>query len=543
MASYVDYLKNNNPEELVLELAIGRHIVAGDLSKSYPVTGGTRVQNMLGEGYGKGWKGISQGIWFRGARLGVADFNFHPGIMSSGLTDPVQGVDPTFPEDVPHSNTAWISFFTKAVADNETDTPEGLRAITDCQLMDIYDAAGNISAANQYSTNAADAAAFLLKIVARYPNSRINWASLDVVRKNCAQSSIVDYRTLPMGIGVTGDYYQGTAFQTFVLSRTDPVIEFPSSTGSPAFTLAPDNFSVKFAGWIKPKFTETYTFYLTHDNGGRLYIDDVNKIDFFTDAPPATHTATHSMTANQFYKIDVHWNDFISEAAIKLEWESPSQPRQVVPQSALYPKNGARTNYECHVAIKQPTDIDTALRAILRSSNAFYQETDGQFFFYSYDTLVPTFTFNETNIITETFTAYQRYSQTDLRNAPTRYQADGLDLDSPYLEKFDPPVFVDLPERQNLDLGHIRTKTVDVGNCHREQVIKNLELEIKLDKNGWIVEFEGMPQTFPVLENDLVYVNWARKNWILKKFLVMDATDKSIDGGADERIFRLLEWS
>ncbi len=94
--TFVDHLKGNRPEDLLLEVAFGRHVIAGDLAKSI-VTGVdpthiVKVQHLLGEAFGKGWSGVV-GLWFRGTNRDSTKFKFYPGIMSPGNSDTVQGID------------------------------------------------------------------------------------------------------------------------------------------------------------------------------------------------------------------------------------------------------------------------------------------------------------------------------------------------------------------------------------------------------------------------------------------------------------------
>jgi len=552
---FVDHLKNANPEELLLEVAFGSHLVAGDLAKSISDGTTVRVQQLLGEAYGKGWAGVNGGAWFLGLRIADDKIKFYPGIMSPGNTDTVQGKDTYFPNDTPHSNTAWMRFeVPSAVAvnyqDNNTNPPEGVRFILNCQKGDIYNSTGGIATANQFITNAADAAAFLCMVVRRYPGARINWASLATLRTLLNSTEIPDYRTLPEGVGLTGKYYQGTNFTTLAATRIDPVIEFNLSEGTPAYNITADQFSARWEGYIRPRYTETYTFVVHHDNGIRLWVNEVLLMDIWQDngLGPWTTTApdlstTIALTADQFYTIRVDWNEGGGPGEIRLAWQSATETREVVPQERLYPKNEAIRKYECHSKFTQPTSLDDALKLVLQTSNAYYQDADGVLSFYSFDTQTPTFAFNETNIITETFNARPRYTQTDINNLPTRIQADGRDLDSQYLEKFSPALYYDI-EAGNVGQrsGHIRIRTIDVGNTRRWQGLKILKFAARLQAQGWIVEFEGMPQTYPVLAGDLVTLTWERKGWTAKQFLVLESTDKSIDGSADERIFRLLEW-
>jgi hypothetical protein len=283
--TFVDHLKGNNPEKRYLEMAIGRHVIEGDLAKSI-VTGSSpthvvKVQQMLGDALGKGWKG-PLGVWFRGVNRDSSKYKFYPGIMSPGNADTVQGIDTVFDLDTPHSNSAWIrcelpngSEVGIPDFDTKNNPPTGLTGIYETQLGDIYNSSGTVTSSDQYITNPADAIAFGCMEIRRYPTSRIDWASLDVLRAACDATVTPDWTILPQGVGLTGRYYDGTNFNTFKAKRIDPVIEFDASNGGPDLAVGVDNFSVRWEGKIRPRYTETYTFYLTHDNGGRLWVNNL----------------------------------------------------------------------------------------------------------------------------------------------------------------------------------------------------------------------------------------------------------------------------
>lgn len=634
--TFVDHLKGNSPEKLRLEVAFGKHVITGDLAKSI-VTGSSpthivNIQHLLGEGFGKGWKG-PVGIWFRGTNRPSTKFIFHPGIQSparvfksftadnstdvitctahgyldgdmiihlagdlpaplvanniyyvrdkttntykitatsggaaidlttngSGTqyvfkNDAVQGIDPIFDLDTPHSNTAWIRVECPngsevGIPDVNTkdNPPNGLTGIYECQLVDIYNSSGTVTSSNQYSTNPADVIAFLCMVARRYPATRIDWAGLDTLRTACSNTVTPDFTTLPQGVGLTGRYYDGTNFTTFKSKRVDPVVQFESSSGAPALDINVDAFSVRWEGKIRPRYTGTYTFYLTHDNGGRLWVNNLSTalIDQWANdgsSTPGTHSATISLTADQFYDVKLEWNEGGSVAEFKFEWESSSQTREVVPQDRLYPKNESEPRFQCNAAFTQPATFDDALRSVLFTCNGGFHDANGKLKFFCITDQTYSFDFTEANIVKNTFNHYPRFSQQDFLSLPNRFIADGRDLDSRYLEAFDPPLVYDLPALQDL-VGRVIEETVFVGNTTRWQALTNLAHYAKLKTTPNVAEFEGMPQTLQVLPGDIVRVTHSMPGWTNKQHICVEATDKSIDKDSDNRIFKLYEWA
>lgn len=627
--TFVDHFKDAKPENLMLEVAFGTHVITGDLAKSI-VTGSSpthvvNVQHLLGEAYGKGWQG-PLGVWFRGTVRDSSKYKFHPGRQTPtrviknytvdhttdtltsaahgynndemviflpgdippeitagsihfivnkttntfqvsktlagsvlGLSangsgtrqlyknDASQGIDLIFDQDTPHSNTAWIrvecpngSEVGIPEFDTKENPPTGLTLICQCQLGETYDDGGFVVDPDVLLINPADVLAFGCMEIRRFENSRIEWATLDVLRQACAVTEIPDYTTLPQGVGLTGKYYDGNAFNTFKSQRVDPVVQYDLSPGAPALNLTPTGFSVRFEGKIRFKYSETYTMTLVHNDSGKLWINNLTT-PIIDQASAGTHTGTFAATADQWYDIKMEWTNAASTSEFTLKWNSASQPIQVVPQDRLYPKAEAVPRFRSHVKFTQRSTFDEFLKSVLFTCNGAMQDVNGQLNFFCIDDLTPSFDFDESNIIKNTFKFYPRYSQQELLQLPNRFIADGRDLDSRYLQNFDPPLYYDVPELQDI-AGRIIEETVVVGNTTRWQGLKNLAHYAKLKTAPLVCEFEGMPSTLQVLPGDLVTVTHSNADWVLKQFLCVEATDKSIDNSADERIFKLYEW-
>ena len=548
--TFVDHLKGTKQNDLILEVAFGYHVIAGDLAKSI-VTGSdpthiVKVQQMLGDAYGKGWQG-PRGVWFRGINRDSTKYKFYPGIQSPGNADTVQGIDSVFDMDTPHSNAAWLRMECPNGAetgipdfDTKTNPPVGHSGIYGCQLGDIYDADGNIISSGELLISPADVLSFGGIEIRRYPLSRLGWASLDTLRQFCDVLITPDYTTLPQGVGLTGKYYEGTSFSTLKSQRVDPVIQYDISTGAPALDLTATSFSVRYEGKVRFKYTETYTTYLTHNDSGKCWVADMTT-PIIDEAAAGTHSATFAATADAFEDIKLEWGNAAGDSQFMLEWQSTSQPRQVIPQDRLYPKDEAIPRFQCHVAFTQRTSFDDFLRSVLFTCNGTFQDVDGKLQFFSIDQIVPTFAFDGTNIVKNTFRFEPRFSQQELLSLPNRFIAEGRDLDSRYLEKFDPQLYYDVPELQDL-AGRIIEETVFIGNSNRWQALDNLRHYAKLRTAPMVCEFEGMPQTLPVLQGDKVTVTNSITGWIEKEFLVLEATDNSIDAAPDNRIFKLLDW-
>lgn len=548
---FADYLKGIAGDELPLEVAFGRHLIAGDLVRGY-VTGTdpnhvVTVAVALGDGFGRGWAG-PRSVWFAGFARPENKYKFLPGIRSGGNSDPDQGVDSVFTGDTPHSNTAWIRCELPSGAEvgipdvNIRDNPPtGLSGIYDCQLGDIYDENGDIIDTDVLLTNPADIIIFGLKEIRKLQNSRIDFASLAELRAICDANVMPDWTTLPQGVGLTAKYYDGDAFDTLVSSRIDPVIQFDASSGAPEVGLDPDDFSARYEGKVRAKYSETYTFSLEHDGGAKLYINDMDTPVIDQWSSTGTHTYAIALTAGEFYDIKIEWRDTSGDAALKLSWSSSSQPFQTIPQEKLYPKAENVKRFECHAAFTSGTTFDSFLKSILFSCNGAYQDVNGKLRFFCLDEVGYSYGFNGTNIVRGSFKSYPRFSQQELLSLPNRFIAMGRNLDDRYLQYFDPPVIYDLPELQERS-GRVNTEIVNVGNGRRWQILKNLEHYAKVMTAPYIAEFEAMPQSWPVIAGDVVTVTNTHANWAGKTCLVLESVDRAVKPVPDNRLIKAVVW-
>ena len=161
------------------------------------------------------------------------------------------------------------------------------------------------------------------------------------------------FKTAKAGGGLRADYYTGTDFRTFILTRTDPQIDFTwFDPDAPDPAVGDNDFSIRWTGEVEAGYTETYTFYPKADDGVRLWIDGKQLVDSWetVDLYPIEHRGTIDLIAGNSYSIVMEYFESGDNAIAELRWESPSTPKQLVPQAALAlptkanssnPRNGA----------------------------------------------------------------------------------------------------------------------------------------------------------------------------------------------------------
>ncbi len=150
--------------------------------------------------------------------------------------------------------------------------------------------------------------------------------------------------------GLLGTYYENVDFTGEVAQRVDAFINFPIQTLPPVEGMSDTIFwSVKWVGKIKPRYSELYTFKMTHDDGVKLIIDGVDVIDSLSDL--GTHTGTIHLGADVLYDIEIQFKQQLSVWYVDLKWSSPSQVEEVVPYERLFLADDGDTAF-----VRQPTN-------------------------------------------------------------------------------------------------------------------------------------------------------------------------------------------
>jgi uncharacterized repeat protein (TIGR03806 family) len=165
---------------------------------------------------------------------------------------------------------------------------------------------------------------------------RLEWSSPSVPRQ------VIPGRALGVrGSGLRAEYFAGTDLVNRVLERIDSTVDFRWGTGSPDPAVPADGFSVRWSGQLLPRHSEATTFYLNTDNGRRLWVDGELLIDAWTNDYDVEYQGTIDLTRGRKVPIVLEYFEGTGGAGATLEWESPSQPREVIPQNRLDTGNDA----------------------------------------------------------------------------------------------------------------------------------------------------------------------------------------------------------
>ena len=139
------------------------------------------------------------------------------------------------------------------------------------------------------------------------------------------------------GTGLLGMYYSGSDFNNYVFYRKDATVNFDWKLDAPRKDMAVDNFSAKWNGKIRPRFSEEYTFSVTAKDGVKVWVNNEVVIDQYHDVlQPTTWTGKISLGAGKVYPIQIEYYNSQGAASMSLKWKSPSEKLAVVPYTDLY---------------------------------------------------------------------------------------------------------------------------------------------------------------------------------------------------------------
>jgi len=137
------------------------------------------------------------------------------------------------------------------------------------------------------------------------------------------------------GDGLLGTYYNNADFTGTSIKRIDSTVSMNWGGGVPDGLIAGDTFSVIWEGQVEPRFDETYTFYVSADDGVRLYVDGQLVVDDW-NVGNDEQSGSIALNRNQLYDIRLEYYENTGSASAYLYWSSASTPKEIIPQSQLY---------------------------------------------------------------------------------------------------------------------------------------------------------------------------------------------------------------
>ena len=165
------------------------------------------------------------------------------------------------------------------------------------------------------------------------------------------------------GIGLTGQYYNGTQFETPVLLRVDTTVKFDWGFGSPDSKVSIDHFSAKWSGYILPAISGEYTFYINSDNGRTLSVGSQVLIDAWLTDWGKDYSGKIVLQGGQTYPIAIEYYEEDGGANITFDWAHASILRQAVPAVNLLPDYTLKMGNGTVTAMETGSTVQDRLQA------------------------------------------------------------------------------------------------------------------------------------------------------------------------------------
>jgi beta-glucosidase len=138
-------------------------------------------------------------------------------------------------------------------------------------------------------------------------------ASLDEIVKT------TEFAASPGGAtGLHGEYFNNDSLQGEpALVRTDEKIDFHWGAGSYAANGPDDGFSVRWTGYFVPRSDDDYKFYVSADDGVRLFINDKQVIDDWQRHSETLDTYSTHLERGKPYKIRLEYFEAVGTATVR----------------------------------------------------------------------------------------------------------------------------------------------------------------------------------------------------------------------------------
>jgi len=200
-------------------------------------------------------------------------------------------------------------------------------------------------------------------------------------------------QTRAQGSGLTGDYYNSTNLTGAKSTRVDATVNFDWRTASPGFGgLGTNNYSVRWSGQVQAPNDDTYTFYVTADDGATLWVNNRLLVSRWFAATPAEMAGQMVLKAGQRVNIYLEYFETTNNATVRLEWAGTNMVRQVIPQAQLYPNTQPA---ECGLILREhwANLPGTAISNLTNSAN-YPNYPDGREYLTTFECLQTNWTTN-----------------------------------------------------------------------------------------------------------------------------------------------------
>jgi len=136
-----------------------------------------------------------------------------------------------------------------------------------------------------------------------------------------------DFVTIPGGgHGLKAEYFNNEELEGEpALVRSDERVDFHWGDGSYADNGPVDHFSARWTGYYVPKTEDDYKFYVSADDGVRLYVNDKRVIDDWQRHSETLDTFSKHLQAGKLYKIRLEYFENVGSATVRFGIAAPTR--------------------------------------------------------------------------------------------------------------------------------------------------------------------------------------------------------------------------
>lgn len=178
-----------------------------------------------------------------------------------------------------------------------------------------------------------------------------------------SKASVVIYPSAtPTGTGLLGQYFTNSSSTyssslnfnpaNLVMTRLDPTVDFVWGNTTNPIPNGGGYYCVRWTGQVQPQYSETYYFDANTDDGVRVWVNNQLLIDHWVAQSASDSIGAITLQGGVKYNLQMDYFQATGSAVAHLSWYSPSQPKQIIPSTRLYP------------ATNSPTAITSPLTAI-----------------------------------------------------------------------------------------------------------------------------------------------------------------------------------
>ena len=143
------------------------------------------------------------------------------------------------------------------------------------------------------------------------------------------------------GTGLLGVYFTSTNLAGPAIVRWDDTVHFNWHNDQPMPGFQSDGFSVRWSGYLEAPASDTYTFTLGSDDGGRLRIGDALALDQWRVQDYTETNGTIRLEAGRRYPFVCECFDHVANARVSVFWSCSTFARRVIPKDRFQPASFA----------------------------------------------------------------------------------------------------------------------------------------------------------------------------------------------------------